>query len=114
MTNPLFFGDPRRRLYGVHHGPLQGTQRDLGVIIAPAFGHEYVRSHRALQQLATRLAQARFRVLRFDFHACGDSSGSAWPNELAPWLDDLDAAVREVRLRARCPRIALVGLRLGA
>lgn len=112
--DPLFFGDPRRRLYGCHHGPLAGTQRDLGVVIAPPFGHEYIRSHRALRQLASRLAQERFRALRFDFFGCGDSAGDAWPDSLEPWLADLDAAVREVKLRARCPRIAIVGLRLGA
>jgi pimeloyl-ACP methyl ester carboxylesterase len=71
-------------------------------------------SHRALRQLAVRLAQAGFAALRFDFYGCGDSEGASDAASLAQWLADLDAARQQLLQRRPRTRVAAVGLRLGA
>jgi hypothetical protein len=112
--DPLFFGTQERRLYGCHHGPAEGGSSKLGLVIAPALGHEYSRAHRALRQLASTCASGGLRALRFDFSATGDSSGDVWPDSLETWREDLELAARELSLRTRVARTALLGVRLSA
>lgn len=112
--DPLFFGAKDRRLFGCHHSPSEGQAAKLGVVIAPALGHEYSRAHRALRQLAASCASQGMRALRFDFSATGDSQGDAWPNSLACWREDLELALRELALRTRVARSALLGVRVSA
>ncbi len=112
--DPLFFGSAEHRLFGCHHS-LQGSPSGgLGVVIAPAVGHEYSRAHRALRQLARMIANGGMRALRFDLSGSGDSAGDGWPDSLHIWGTDLDLALRELALRTRVERSALVGVRLSA
>ncbi|MEO6708682.1 MAG: hypothetical protein ABI054_09765 [Planctomycetota bacterium] len=111
---PLFFGSKDRRLFGCHHAPSQGPTPKLGVVIAPALGHEYSRAHRAQRQLAGSCAAAGLRALRFDFSATGDSHGDRWPDSLRPWREDLELALRELASRTRVARTALLGVRVSA
>jgi pimeloyl-ACP methyl ester carboxylesterase len=83
------------------------------VVICNPFGQEYIRAHRPLRELASRLAEAGFHTLRFDYHGCGDSAGEAGEARLEEWLADTAAAVAEVRELTGSPQVALVGLRLG-
>jgi len=83
-------------------------------VIAPPFGDEYLKAHRALRQLALRLSRAGFHVLRFDFRGCGDSAGGPEALGLADWAADVAVAIDELKDRCGVGRIALVGLRLGA
>jgi pimeloyl-ACP methyl ester carboxylesterase len=83
------------------------------VLVVAPFGHEYQRAHRALRTLAARLAAAGFGTLRFDLSGTGDSAGDELPESLAPWLEDIADAARELKRRSRSRRIAAVGLRLG-
>jgi pimeloyl-ACP methyl ester carboxylesterase len=76
-------------------------------------GHEYVAAHRAYRQLASRLSQAGFPVLRFDFYGCGDSAGDTSHGSIGRWLEDVATAAAELRKRADIAKLALVGLRLG-
>jgi exosortase A-associated hydrolase 2 len=112
-VKPFFFGDSRRPLFGVHHPP-RGRARRAGVVICPPFGQEYLRAHRSLRELASRLADAGFHTLRFDLHGAGDSAGEAAESRLAGWREDVASALAEVRENAGSPRAVLVGLRLGA
>ena len=73
-----------------------------------------LRAHRALQQLAERLAGAGFDVLRFDYFGCGDSSGEGHEGRLDRWLDDARAGIEEAEALCGSARVALVGVRLGA
>jgi len=110
--HPLFFGPQDQRLFGCHHAPAEGPAANLGLVIAPALGHEYSRSHRALRQLAASCASSGMRALRFDFSSTGDSQGDRWPDSLERWSEDLGHAARELSLRTRVARTALLGVRL--
>jgi pimeloyl-ACP methyl ester carboxylesterase len=77
-------------------------------------GHEYINCHRALRQLATRLSEEGFPVLRFDYFGCGDSSGDCQEGSVKQWLKDISTAIAEIRRRTGLEQVCLVGLRLGA
>ena len=111
---PFFFGDSQRPLLGLHHPPSRGARRRCAVVICNPFGQEYLRAHRALSELAHRLADGGFHVLRFDYYGCGDSAGESHEGTIEQWLRDIGAAADEVREASGSARVALVGLRLGA
>jgi len=77
-------------------------------------GDEYIRFHRAFRQLADRLCNAGFPVLRFDFYGCGDSGGDCGQGQLQQWRRDISTAIAEIRRRCDVAKVGLVGLRLGA
>ena len=109
-TEPFYFGRGER-LFGVLDAPASGADAP-GVVLCQPFGHEYVWCHRACRQLALRLAGAGCAVLRFDYDGCGDSLGESHEADLERWVGDAAQALDE--LRARCPRVHAIGLRLGA
>src|SRR5437773_7734152 len=71
---PFYFGSPDKLLFGCYHEPSLERRRKCAVVVCQPVGHEYINSHRALRQLAARLCDAGFPVLRFDYYGCGDSS----------------------------------------
>ena len=109
---PFFFGDSRRPLFGVLHPP-RGSSRRPGVVICPPFGQESLRAHRSLRELATRLADAGFPALRFDYRGSGDSAGEPEEARLEGWVEDVSIAVEEMRESTGERRVTLAGLRLG-
>jgi exosortase A-associated hydrolase 2 len=111
---PFYFGGAGRRLFGCFHEPLQRGAARRAVLICQPLGHEYVNSHRALRQLAVRLADAGIPVLRFDYYGCGDSSGEAEQGSITRWLEDISTAVAELRTRSGVFEVCVVGLRMGA
>jgi uncharacterized protein len=113
-TLPFYFGPADKQLFGCYHEPRAGQKRDRAVVICQPMGHEYIYCHRALRQLAVRLCDSGFSVLRFDFHGCGDSSGEAEDGRVVQWLQDISIAIAETRIRASATQICLMGLRLGA
>jgi alpha-beta hydrolase superfamily lysophospholipase len=109
----LYFGHPSRPLFGWYHPPAVAGGR--AVVLCNPLGIDGTRAHWSYRHLAERLAAAGFDVLRFDWHATGDSSGSgAEPDQVASWLDDLGQAIEELKRRAGAARVHLVGLRAGA
>jgi uncharacterized protein len=111
---PFYFGREGRALFGCFHEPLQKGPPRYAVLICQPLGHEYVNSHRALRQLAVRLADAGIPVLRFDYYGCGDSSGEAEQGSITRWLEDISNAVAELRTRSGVFEVCVVGLRMGA
>lgn len=111
---PFFFGETAEPLLGLYHPPSGPRPRPVGVAILNPFGNEYLRAHRSLRQLADRLAGAGFHVLRFDYFGCGDSAGADHEGRMGRWVEDAAVAVEELEALAGSPRVALVGVRLGA
>lgn len=110
---PFYFGPPDRPVFGCYHEPRSGHGRRCGVILCPPWGHEYIYAHRAYRQLAVRLAQTGFPVLRFDYHGSGDSGGDDEPGGILPHLSDIATSVCEMRKRSGLAEVCLMGLRLG-
>lgn len=111
---PLLFGDPKSPLYGVYHPALARQAAPLAVVLCPPLGHEYMRTHRALRQLASALAKQGHHVLRFDYRGTGDSAGDAANMHLRDWVQDVADAALELTDTAGIRQTALVGLRTGA
>jgi pimeloyl-ACP methyl ester carboxylesterase len=84
------------------------------LLICQSYGIEYMRSHRALQLLAERLASAGFYVLRFDYYGTGDSAGETTDAGIDDWFDNIGAAAEELRQRSGLQKISVLGHRLGA
>jgi pimeloyl-ACP methyl ester carboxylesterase len=110
---PFYFGMPGMPLFGCYHTPQTIPTRACGVILCYPMGQEYIQAHRAYRQLAVRLSDIGFPVLRFDFYGCGDSSGDCERGEVRQWLTDVSTAIGEIRLRGSVERVCLVGLRFG-
>ena len=110
---PFYFGAPDKLLFACYHEPALDSRRKCAVVICQPIGHEYINSHRALRQLASRLCHAGFPVLRFDYYGCGDSSGNAEEGRIPQWLEDIATAISEVRRRSGAVQVCLIGLRVG-
>jgi uncharacterized protein len=108
------FGPPGRRLFGAYHAPERTPAVARGVVICQPYGHEYLRTHRALRNLAVQLARSGHPVLRFDYYGCGDSDGDAAEGTVERWISDIALAADELRRTTRISRISLIGVRLGA
>jgi alpha/beta superfamily hydrolase len=83
-------------------------------VLCPAMGLEAAYSARALRDLAHRLAASRWAVLRVDYAGMGDSSGT-WtdPDLVAGWRHGVREAIEYAR-SLEAPRVAVLGLRIGA
>jgi len=114
MIDTFFFGPSGAQLYGVYNEPPSRKDNSHGVILCYPFGQEYIRVHRSYQQLARRLSDAGFHVMRFDFFGAGDSFGESDEVTLAQWIKDLGLAAEELEDTAEVDTVSLVGLRLGA
>lgn len=110
---PFFFGNSSSPLYGVYH-PSEKGQADLGVVLCAPFGQEYMRSHRAMRQLASMLARAGIPVLRFDYYGTGDSAGEISESDTDRWIEDTHVAIEELKDTGNVDTVCVVGLRLGA
>lgn len=111
--NPFFFGRSQQPLFGIYHAP-KGAARDSGVVICPPLGQEYMRTHRALRQLALHLGKAGFHALRFDYSGTGDSAGDNDVASVDRWLADITTAIDELKDTAGVRRVSIAGIRLGA
>ena len=108
------FGRAGEALLGVYYAPSSAvSQRSHGVVLCPAFGQEYLRSHRAFRQLGLLLAREGFHVLKFDYFGSGDSEGLLEQADIGRWLQDISSARQELLGISGCERFSLIGLRLG-
>jgi exosortase A-associated hydrolase 2 len=107
------FGGPKKRLFGFHHPPPSDFARHSAIVLCHPLAHEYVNTYRTYKYLAIRLAHAGFDVLRFDYYGTGDSPGEFDEATVEQWLNDIEVAVTEVKLRSEAEHVCLAGLRLG-
>lgn len=113
-ASPLYFGPQGQPLYGVWH-PGAPAAASLAVVLCSAWGSEDLATHHLLKHLAERLAAMGLPVLRFDAQGCGDAAGELGEADgIAAWTASVHHAVDEARRRSGVPRVALLGLRLGA
>ncbi|RBB41040.1 hydrolase [Burkholderia reimsis] len=104
---PIIFGG---RFGWLHPG--NGTR---GVVLCNAFGHESVWSHGGMRYLADRLSARGMPVLRFDYRGTGDSVGAdGASDQFETAVDDVGAAIAQLRKETGVARVTLCGLRLGA
>jgi hypothetical protein len=90
MTEPFYFGDSPRSLFGILHPAIARQKKAL--LACPPLFQDAIRSHRALWQLAESLSEAGIDTLRFDWFGTGDSSGESQELVFDGMLDDLLAA----------------------
>ncbi len=112
--NPFYFGSSKRPLFGIHHPPKSELVRNRGVVLCPAIGQDYMRTHRGFKQLAIQLSKSGFHVLRFDYFGTGDSGGESTEATLEQWINDAGEAIEELKDNAGVRQVSLIGIRLGA
>lgn len=110
---PGYFGDSEQPLAGCHHFPQTDLHRSCAIVLCNPMGDEYIRVHRAYTRLASQLSSRGFHVLRFDFHASGNSSGDCAEARIDHWQTDISSAIEEVCDRSGASTVCLIGLRLG-
>lgn len=113
-VQPLCFGSPARRLFGIFHPAAPQESARAGVVLCNPFGQEAVRAQRALKVLAERLSRAGHAVLRFDYYGSGDSMGDDLDADLDGWAADVREADKELRKRDSAGQTIWIGMRLGA
>lgn len=114
QIEPFYFDSHGRALFGCYHAPAGGVGRDCAVLLCYPLGHEYLQFHRCYRQLARHMAASGFAVLRFDYFGCGESAGDDGQGGIDCWLQDIAAAVAELREKSGRGSFCLVGARLGA
>ena len=109
----LFFGEKNRQLLGFHHAPA-GKAKPTAVLCCHPAPQEYMRTYRAVKNLADGLARGGMHVMRFDWSGTGDSAGRLRDARLDTWRQDLEVAAEELLDLSGVRKLAIVGLRLGA
>lgn len=112
--NPLFLGTSGRRIFGVYEPAAQTSGAPRAAVICNPWGNEYVYAHRSLRHLAVRLSRSGCHTLRFDYFGTGDSAGDETETDFSGLARDIESAMETVKDIAGTPRVALIGLRLGA
>jgi pimeloyl-ACP methyl ester carboxylesterase len=110
----FLFGQSSRPLFAAYDSAARSMTPPAGVVICSPFGHEYIRAHRMLRNLALALAASGFHVLRFDYSGCGDSSGDGRDATVEQWQSDVAAAIDELKDMVGLSRVSIVGVRFGA
>ncbi len=103
-----------KRLVGMIHRPAEPASSGPAFLFCHPFAEEKKSSHRALVEIARRLAAGGFGVLRFDFFGCGDSDGDLQDATIAGWLRDIQAARKLLAQEYAGRPAGILGLRLGA
>ena len=88
--------------------------RTEAIVLCNPFGQEYLRAHKSIRRLAINLANLGYPVLRFDYRGTGDSAGDLDGVSAQHWVADIGYAIQELMDMSAVPRVALIGLRLGA
>jgi len=112
--NALFFGESRRRLFGVWHPARPEVARDRVVVLCYPAAQEYNLTHWAFRKLAGLLSVGGLHAFRFDYSCTGDSEGAIEEGNLDQWVDDIRTAAREARDLSGARTLSLMGMRLGA
>ncbi len=111
---PIFFGDSKRKLYGVYSAPSGSTRRSHAVLLCYPGLQEYGTSHWSFRRLSAMLAREGHHVLRFDYFGTGDSAGNVEEGSPDVWVEDIRQAALELRDLSGARHLSVLGKRLGA
>jgi alpha-beta hydrolase superfamily lysophospholipase len=115
MTDALYFDSGEHRLFGWFHRPTLVDPKTFAVVVCKPFGYESICAHRSTRAFSEAAAALGIPTLRFDYSGTGDSSEiNPGANQLALWIEDVLAAVREVQRLSGARRVYLLGFRFGA
>ncbi|GAB5516885.1 amino acid adenylation domain-containing protein [Rhodopirellula baltica] len=115
VMEAFFLPSGAHDLFAVHYSPpSRQTRRNRAVVLCHAYGHEYARSYRNLQQLAVHLAQQGFDVLRFDYAGTGNSHGNALEASPHVMMKNIRDVSNWMRQQHELDSVSLIGIRLGA
>lgn len=99
-------------LYVMLHEPRDHVRGNI-VFCNPIF-EERKSAHRTMVETALFLCQHGYRVGRFDYRGCGDSSGNFEDFTVKHWLKDIESVFTHIRSINPTLPTAFLGLRFGA
>lgn len=115
VSEPFYFPSGERKLFGWLHARSGGPPASIGLVICKPFGFEAMSGHLSIRAFADSAADLGIPTLRFDYGGAGDSEDlPPAADQWDAWLQDILAAIDELRRRAGVHRICLLGFRLGA
>jgi len=106
-----FFGPEDARLFGSLHIPLGSPT--AGVLVCSPLHADFVKNYRSEVQLARRLADRGFAVLRFHYRGQGHSDREPSDITFSSLVDDAVLALEDLRSRTGVERVGFMGCRLG-
>ena len=111
---PFFFGAEGQARFGVLHRASPGHAAGAAAFVfCHPLTEEKLWTHRVFVTFARELAAAGHTVLRFDYRGNGDSDGEFSACTLDSLLEDVRAAIAEVRRVEGVRTVTLLGLRAG-
>jgi alpha-beta hydrolase superfamily lysophospholipase len=113
-VNPLYIGTAARRIFGIHEPAASREGRSRAAVLCYPCGTEYIYAHRSMRQLALKLSLSGYHTLRFDYFGTGDSAGDEGETDFGELTADVQTAIEALKDIAGTPKVALIGLRLGA
>jgi exosortase A-associated hydrolase 2 len=112
LQERFFFQSEGKNLFG-NLIRAESPEADTGWLFCDPFAEEKLWSQRILFNLAGRMAEAGFPVLRFDYMGHGDSEGDFSEATLASRTRDILNAAAVLKEKTGLEKIGLFGLRLG-
>ncbi|WP_167285027.1 alpha/beta hydrolase family protein [Marilutibacter alkalisoli] len=117
MTEPFYFGELPRSLFGAFHPALGQKSPDhdrQALLVCPPLLQDAIRSHRALWRLGETLSEGGVDTLRFDWFGTGDSAGDDADVLFEGLVDDVGMASEMLASMTAATRMRRFGLRSSA
>src|SRR5580658_8255656 len=115
VDEAIYFPSGGHQLFAWLYRPEGTLDSNIGLVICKPFGYESLCGHRSLRAFASAIAALGIPSLRFDYLGTGDSADiDPEADQIDAWLQDIKAAIAELRDRTGVKQVVLLGFRLGA